>query len=77
MRGSLFLALLALAACGTSNAVTSAHAAAERGGWQLASGKAPTKAEFAAVLAACEDRAKGSQSAVDGCLVDYGLRPVR
>ena len=42
-------------------------------------GKPPSKNEFAAVLAACEERARSANQggALDGCLADYGLRRVR
>jgi len=35
--------------------------------------------EFAAVVAACEDRAKSSDKSgpIEGCLADYGLRRVQ
>ena len=45
-------------------------------GWQLASGKAPSRAEYAAIVAACQDgavmRAQGRP--LDSCLADLGLR---
>ncbi len=75
MQGILLLLALALAAHATPKAVSPAYAAVERGGWQLASGKAPSKVDFAAVLAACEDVAKSStyEASIEGCLADYGL----
>jgi hypothetical protein len=75
MQGVLLLVALALVAHATPRAVAPAYAAVEGGGWQLSSGKAPTKVEFAAVLAACEDAVKYSpqQGPIEGCLVDYGL----
>jgi hypothetical protein len=44
--------------------------------WQEASGKPPTRAEFAALVAACRDRAGSAESGaqIDGCLADLGLR---
>ena len=47
--------------------------------WQTATGKPPSKAEFAALVAACEDRAKHSDKAesIDNCLADFGLRRVQ
>ena len=45
-------------------------------GWRFASGKPPTKAEYAAVAAACQDgavrRAKGKP--FEACLADLGLK---
>ncbi len=75
MQGIVLLLALALAAHATPNAVSPAYAAVESGGWQLASGKAPSKAAFAAILAACQDEVQSSaqQAPLDGCLVDYGL----
>ena len=45
-------------------------------GWRLASGKAPTRAEYAAVVAACRDGAVKSTRAqpLDTCLADLGLK---
>src|SRR5271165_2323876 len=58
MRGMAFIVLFGLVACAAGDAVTPANASSELRGWQTAAGKAPSKSEFAAVLAACEDRAK-------------------
>jgi hypothetical protein len=68
----LVLAFIALAACNNSDAGEKiSEATPDPSGWQLASGKPPTKAEFAAVVASCEERGKG---AFDSCLADLGLR---
>jgi hypothetical protein len=72
LRPLALFALLALAACDstdTSGPVADT-AAPDTSGWRLASGKAPTKAEFSALAATCE--AKGG--AVDACLTDLGLK---
>jgi hypothetical protein len=65
-------ALLALAAC--DPAVTQTNAASAPGpdiaGWRMASGKAPSQAEFAALAATCE--MKGG--AIDSCFADLGLK---
>jgi len=76
MRGVAFLLLFGLVACATGDAVMPASASSELRGWQTAAGKPPSKNEFAAVVAACEDRAKNStnSSPIEGCLADYGLR---
>jgi hypothetical protein len=62
-----------------SDAALAASAASVLREWQTATGKPPSKHEFAAVVAACEDRAKSSDhnSPIEGCLADYGLRRVR
>lgn len=51
----------------------------EMQGWQLASGKPPTRAEYAAIVAACRDGAvKGAAAQpIDTCLTDLGLTRVR
>jgi hypothetical protein len=72
LRPLALFALFALAACtGSDDSAPVADAAApDTSGWRLASGKAPSKAEFSALAATCE--AKGG--AVDSCLTDLGLR---
>jgi hypothetical protein len=47
--------------------------------WQTAAGKPPSKNEFAAVVAACEDRAKTANKSdpIEGCLADFGLHRVQ
>jgi hypothetical protein len=59
--------------------VTAADASSEPREWQTATGKALSKNEFAAVVAACEDRAQSANNRdpIEGCLADYGLRPVQ
>lgn len=75
MRGGGFVVLFGLIACVAGGAVTPASAFDLRE-WQTAAGKPPSKHEFAAVVAACEDRIKrGDRSGpFEGCLADYGLR---
>ena len=48
-------------------------------GRAFAAGKPPSKNEFAAVVAACEDKAKTTHKsdAMEGCLADYGLQRVQ
>jgi hypothetical protein len=79
MRGVAFGVLFGLVACATGDAVTSANASSELREWQTAAGKPPSKNEFAAVVAACEDRAKteNKNDPIEGCLADYGLRRVQ
>ena len=79
MKGVVFLVLFGLMACATGDAVSPASASSELRDWQTAAGKPPSKNEFTAVVAACEDRAKNSSksAAIEGCLADYGLRRVQ
>ena len=79
MRGVAFVVLFGIVACATGDAVTPANASSELREWRTADGKAPSKNEFAAVVAACEDRAKTANKSdpIDGCLADYGLRRVQ
>jgi hypothetical protein len=79
MRGVAFVVVFGIVACATGDAVTSANASFELHEWRTADGKPPSKTEFAAVLAACEDRAKTANKSdpIEGCLADYGLRRVQ
>jgi hypothetical protein len=79
MRGVAFGVLLALVASAMGDAVRPASASSELREWQTAAGKPPSKNEFAAVVAACEDKAKSSNKTdpIEGCLADYGLRRVQ
>ena len=64
-------ALLVLAACTEIPHIGSTAAAPPDGsGWRMASGKAPTKAEFAAFAATCEARG----GAYETCFADLGLK---
>ena len=64
------LALLALAACTEADLGGGPAATPDAAGWQLASGKSPSNAEFAALAATCQ--VKGG--AVDACLSNLGLK---
>ena len=69
-------ALLGLAACAPAGTQTSTAASPpppDIADWRLATGKAPSQAEFAALAATCE--AKGDTS--DTCLSDLGLKRAR
>jgi hypothetical protein len=79
MRGPAFVLLLSLAACVAQDVATPASGSAEVRGWQEASGKPPSQAEFAAVVAACQDRARSADRGgpIDNCLADLGLRRVQ
>jgi ABC-type glycerol-3-phosphate transport system substrate-binding protein len=78
MRGIAVVALLGLAAC-AAVANSSASAPVEVRDWQAATGKPPTKAEFAALVAACQDKVKATSDGgpMAGCLADLGLRRVQ
>ena len=79
MRGALFLLLFALAACGGTG-LDQTSTSVELRDWQLPTGKPPSSAEFAALMAACQDRVRsaGKGGSVDACLAgDYGMRRVQ
>jgi len=79
LRGVAFLGLFILIACAGGDAIKSANASSELRDWRTATGKPPSKNEFAAVVAACEDRAKNEKSntELEGCLADFGLHRVQ
>jgi hypothetical protein len=79
MRGFAAFILLSLTACATGDAVTPASASSEIYGWRETSGKPPSRVEFAAVVAACRDRAKGTDknAPIEDCLADLGLHRVQ
>jgi hypothetical protein len=64
------IGLLTLSACTTPETATATAVPIDSGGWLLASGKAPTKAEFTALAATCQDRG----GAMDPCLANLGLK---
>jgi hypothetical protein len=76
MRGFLIVILFALAACAhRPEATPTPQPPVALGNWRLASGKPPTRVEFAALLAACKDRVKAAaEGAIDHCLVNLGLK---
>lgn len=75
MRAMAAIALLGLAACAAASGAP-ASASAQMRDWATPGGKPPTEAEFTALVAACQDRAKtaGATVPIDGCLSDLGLR---
>jgi hypothetical protein len=79
MRGLACLVLLAVIACAVGDAVKPASASPELREWQTVTGRPLSKNEFAAVVAACEDRAKtaNKHEPIEGCLADFGLRRVQ
>jgi hypothetical protein len=64
------LLLLALGACTTSETAVTATPAPDPGDWLMSSGKQPTKAEFAALAATCEEKG----GAVEPCFTNLGLK---
>jgi hypothetical protein len=50
--------------------------AVEMSGWRYASGKTPSRAEYGAMVAACQDGAvpRSSAKPLDACLADLGLK---
>ncbi len=76
MRGVALVVFFGLLASAMGDAARSANASSELREWQTFAGKPPSKNEFAAVVAACEDKAKTANKSdpIEGCLADYGLR---
>jgi hypothetical protein len=67
------VASLTLAACNSSDAAGTTDASSpDPTGWRMASGKEPTKAEFAALAATCENESK--ESSIEACLAELGLK---
>ncbi len=67
------VSLIALAGCKASDTGSAdATPTQDMTGWQMASGKAPTQAEFAALAATCQDQSKGGP--LDPCLTELGLK---
>jgi hypothetical protein len=64
--------VLALSGCAAVEGGSATDTPPELRGWQTAVGKPPSKAELAAVVAACRDRAKSGP--IEPCLADLGLR---
>jgi hypothetical protein len=79
MREVALVAFFGLLACAMGAPTISANASSELRDWQTADGKPPSKNEFAAVVAACEDRAKTANKSdrIEDCLADYGLHRVQ
>jgi hypothetical protein len=74
-RLAVFL-MLGLAACSASDATQHAAGLGDMSGWRFASGKPPSRAEYAAVVAACQDGPvkRSTTQPLDACLADLGLR---
>jgi ABC-type enterochelin transport system substrate-binding protein len=71
----VLLLILALAACSSNDTATSdSSTPVSMQDWRTERGKVPTEAEFTAVLASCQDRAKTAVGDLDSCLTDMGLQ---
>jgi len=73
MRRLALVLLLCLAGCAEESAPSGPP---DMQGWRLATGKRPTRAEYTAIVAACQDGAVRSSKAaqLDSCLADLGLK---
>ena len=65
-----FAVLLGLTACDVPQSESAVAAPTDMAGWRLVSGKTPTKAEFTALAATCQDKG----GALDPCLATLGLK---
>jgi hypothetical protein len=71
------LILLVLAGCDVFGMSQPAEfGSGDMQGWRFASGKTPSRAEYAALVAACQDGAVRPAMAgpLDACLADLGLK---
>jgi hypothetical protein len=69
------LVLFGLAACrGNDTASSENGTSVPMQGWRTERGAVPTRAEFTAVVASCQDRARAPGGDLDSCLTDMGLR---
>jgi hypothetical protein len=70
------LVALGLTACGYFDSSPGDLGSGEMKGWRLVSGKAPSRAEYAAMVAACQDGAvqRAAAATLDNCLADLGLK---
>ena len=78
MRRTAMLVVLGLAACAATGDLT-ASAPSVVDDWQTPTGKPPTRAEFVALVAACQDKVKtpADSAPMSGCLADLGLRRIQ
>jgi len=70
------LVMLALAGCALSGDDEPAASPTDMPDWRFTSGKRPSRAEYIAVVAACEQGvlARTQGKPLDRCLADLGLR---
>jgi hypothetical protein len=76
MRWRVVVLALALTACREANVTSPATPTAGLQEWVLPTGKPPSTAEFAAIVAACQDRDRNAATNIglQPCLADYGVR---
>jgi hypothetical protein len=74
MRRLAMVLTLTVAACNASETVQ--QIAPSMAGWKFASGKTPTRAEYAAIVAACQSGAvtRSQGEPLEACLADLGLK---
>jgi hypothetical protein len=79
MRGIALLGWFGLVAFASGDAAAPANASPDLREWRTATGNPLSKNEFAAVLAACEERAKSANEngPLERCLADYGLSRIQ
>jgi hypothetical protein len=71
------LIVLGLAACAVfDTGQETEFGSGEMAGWRSVSGKTPSRAEYAAIVAACQGGAvqRTAATPLDACLADLGLR---
>ncbi len=70
------LIMLGLTGCGVFDTSQPGEpGSGEMRGWRLASGKAPSRAEYVAIVAACQGGAvQRAAATLDACLIDLGLK---
>jgi hypothetical protein len=71
------LIMLGLTACGVFDTGQPGDlGSGEMRGWRSASGKVPSRAEYAAIVAACQDGAvrRAATPPLESCLADLGLK---
>ena len=79
MPRSALLIVLGLAACAVfDSGQPGDFGSGEMQGWRLASGKTPSRAEYAAIVAACQGGAvpRATAKPFEACLAELGLKPV-
>lgn len=74
-RCAICLTLLVLSGCSLFEAAAPEGPGSVEG-WRLASGRMPTRAEYAAIVAACQERAvrRAADRPLDACLGELGLK---
>ncbi|HJU19398.1 MAG TPA: hypothetical protein VJ770_23330 [Stellaceae bacterium] len=76
MRRIVLIVLLTLAACAGADAAKTVSGSSDPQDWRLPTGKPPSQVEYAALVAACQDKVHEppDSGAVDSCLSgDFGM----